>query len=251
MSNESLSKKKLAEASFLIRNGRPVEAIPILDVIVDADPTCSWAVEERGRAKQFSGDLEGSIADFTRMIAQWPTNPKGLTCRADVRGQAGDLRGAIDDYSSAIELNPKHPFAFLQRGRLRAELGEHIAAISDFTADMDVSPNGRLSGLLNRGRTKYVAGDLSGAITDLTEAIALEGDRPIFSALFRGRAKFAAKEFNGAIADFSAVIEAFPQLTNAYRHRAEARALSGDKQGAADDQSRYEQLGGRDLPAYL
>jgi tetratricopeptide (TPR) repeat protein len=243
--------KGLAEASFMIRHGRSVDAIPILDAIVDADPAFAWALEERGRAKLFSGDGNGSLADFTRMIAQWPTDPKGYTCRADARARAGDTRGAIDDYSSAIAINPKHPFAFLQRGRLRTKLGEYGEALTDFTVDMDVSSNGRLSGLLNRGNTKCLAGDLSGAISDLTEAILLEGEKPIFGPLFRGRAKLAAGEFNGAIADFSAAIEAFPQLTNAYRHRAEARTMIGDKQGAADDQAQYEQLGGQDLAASL
>jgi tetratricopeptide (TPR) repeat protein len=251
MSHENQFRKELAEASFLIRHGRSVDAIPILDAIVNADPAFAWALEERGRAKLFSGDCKGSIADFTRMIAQWPTNPKGYTCRANARALAGDTHGAIDDYSSAIAINPKHPFAFLQRGRLRKKLGDYGEALTDFTADMDFSSCGRLSGLLNRGTTKCLAGDLSGAISDLTEAIAVEGARPIFGPLFRGRAKLAAGEFDGAIADFSAAIEAFPQLTNAYRHRAEARTSIGDKQGAADDQARYEQLGGQDLAAYL
>jgi tetratricopeptide (TPR) repeat protein len=251
MSQEDQSHQKLAEASFMIRHGRSADAIPILDAIVNADPAFAWALEERGRAKLFSGDCSGSIADFSQMIAKWPTDPKGYTCRADARARADDTRGAIDDYSSAIAINSRHPFAFLQRGRLRTKLGDYGAALSDFTVDMDVSSNGRLSGLLNRGTVKCRVGDLKGAISDLTEAISLEGERPIFGPLFRGIAKFAAGQFDSAIADFSAAIEAFPQLTNAYRHRAEARTMIGDRQGAAEDLARYEQLGGKDLAAYL
>ena len=118
MSHRNLFHKEMVEASFLIRHGRSADAIPILDAIVDADPTFASALEERGRAKLFSGDRDGSIADFTRMISHWPNNPKGYTCRADARARAGELSGAIDDYFFAIALDPRHPFAFLQRGRL-------------------------------------------------------------------------------------------------------------------------------------
>ena len=58
------------------------------------------------------------------------------------------------------------------------------------------------------------------------------------------------EDYQGAIADFTAAIEAFPQLTNAYRQRAEARDLVGDRKGAEEDMRIYYRLGGRDLPAY-
>ena len=128
--------------------------------------------------------------------------------------------------------------------------GDLSGALPDFTSDMEYSDYGRLSGLLNRGRTKYLLGDLSGAIADLTEAIPLERAGPVYAPLFRGRAKLAAADYDGAISDFTAAIDAFPGLANAYRHRAEAKALAGDKNGAEDDLMRYNELGGRDLPAF-
>ena len=63
--------------------------------------------------------------------------------------------------------------------------------------------------------------------------------------------ELAAGDCEGAISDFTLALETFPQLTNAYRHRAEAKARLGDKQGANDDLRIYDQLGGRDLPAYM
>ncbi|MGO8750552.1 MAG: tetratricopeptide repeat protein [Thermoguttaceae bacterium] len=250
MSETPSLRDNLAKASSLIRSGHPNEAIPILDRIVEVDPACSFARAERGRAKLFSGDHQGAMADFTEMIHKWPTEPEGFTCRAHARELVGDLQGAIEDYSSAISVDPIHPFAFLQRGRVKVLTGDLSGALPDFTADMENSDNGRLSGLLNRGRTKYLLGDLSGAIMDLTEAIPLERAGPVFAPLFRGRAKLAAGDYGGAISDFTAAIDAFPWLVNAYRHRAEARALAGDKNGANEDLMRYNELGGRDLPAY-
>ncbi len=135
----------------------------------------------------------------------------------------------------------------------RAQSKDYPAAIEDFTRHMNLSSDlcARLSGLLNRGRAKHAIGDIANAITDLPEAISLAGERPIFGPLFRGRAKRDAGDLEGAIADFTAALNAFPGLTNACRHRAEVRALIGDHWRALDDQQRYQQLGGQDLPAYL
>jgi tetratricopeptide (TPR) repeat protein len=243
-------REQLIQASRLIRNGNPAEAILILNCILEIDPDCSFALKERGYAKLFSGDHRNAIADFTEMIYKWPAKPEGFTLRASAYESVGELQRAIEDYTSAITIDPKHPYAYLQRGRIKVQSGDLHGAIFDFSSDMEFSKEGRLSGLLNRGRTKHQLGDLCGAISDLTEAFPLEIGKPVFAPLFRGRAKLAAGDYNGAISDFTAAIEAFPQLTNAYRHRAEARTLAGDKKGADDDLASYNQLVGHDLPAY-
>jgi tetratricopeptide (TPR) repeat protein len=240
----------LRAAIALIRGGHPERAIPLLDRLIESDPTCILALRERGYAKSFHGDPDGAVADFTTLIGRRTADPAGFTGRAAARERAGDRPGAIADYSAAIALDPRHPFAFLQRGRLRAQAGDVLGAVADFTADMEYSRTGPLSGLLNRGPARHRLGDVQGAIADLTEAMRLEGPPPVFAPLFRGRVLLAAGDYPGAIADFTAAIEAFPGLTNAYRQRAEAKARAGDPAGAEEDRRSYEQFGGRDLPAY-
>lgn len=107
-----------------------------------------------------------------------------------------------------------------------------------------------MSGLLNRGQARHRLGDLTGAIEDLSEAMRLELDQPVFAPLFRGRVKVDAGDYRGAIADFTAAIDGYHGLTNAYRHRAEAKILAGDKTGAEIDLAAYNRLGGEDLPPY-
>ncbi len=242
--------ERLAEASSLIRHGRAGEAIFILDGLLEIDPGFLFMWDERARAKAFSGDLVGALSDCATRIKRAPEDPKGYTCRAILCDRGGDFRAAIEDFSSAISLNPEHPFAFLQRGILQARLGNLSDAISDFSSDIRFSTMGALPGLLNRGRARQLLGDLPGAISDLTEALRLETDPPIYAPLFRGRALLAAGNYNGAIADFTVAINAFPELTNAYRLRAEARDWIGDKIGAEGDLAAYQKLGGQDLPAY-
>lgn len=247
---EAPQDESLAEASSLIRSGQSAQAIPLLDSVIQAGNSSLWALEERGRAKQFIGDLEGALADFTTVVDRWPNETRGFTSRAEARRLAGDLGGAVTDYTNAIAIDPEHPFAFLQRGRIRAQLGDLAAAITDFTADMDRSRTGPLSGLLNRGEAKHLMGDFSAAIGDLTAALEVETPPPIWAPLLRGRAKSDSGDHDGAIADFTLAIEGFPGLTNAFRHRAEARRAIGDTAGALADTAEYERLGGTDLPAY-
>lgn len=243
-------REDLAKAISLIREGRAEYAIPLLDSLLKRDPSCFLVLRERGLAKSFCGDHAGAIADFTAVIRHRPTDPNGFTSRAAAHERAGNLRGAIEDYSAAISLNLRHPYAFLRRGRMRAASGDFTGAVSDFTADMGHSDMGPLSGLLNRGRARHRLGDLVGAINDLTEAMSLERGRPVFAPLFRGRVRLDMGDCQGAIADLTAAIEAFPGLTNAYRHRAEARTQAGNREGASADLWTYDRLGGRDLPAY-
>ncbi|MEK6236245.1 MAG: tetratricopeptide repeat protein [Planctomycetales bacterium] len=250
MNDHPSQQHRLADASSLIRTGRSSEAIPILDSIVASDPACLWALEERGRAKSFTGDHAGAVADFTQLIELSPDNPKGFTSRADVHQSVGNLKEAIQDYSKAISLNPEHTFAYIQRGRLKVLSGDLHGAITDFSAAIKYDHMGPLSGLLNRGKTKHLLGDFPGAIEDLTEAIEWERGLCVFAPLFRGRARLDAKDYHGAISDFTMAITAFPKLTNAYRHRADAKRAAGDMEGALADLSAYDQLGGEDLPAY-
>jgi tetratricopeptide (TPR) repeat protein len=250
MSGPAPSNEELQTAVAMIRDGRSLNAIPILDGLIEFDSSNCLALRERGVAKKFCGDHAGAITDFTEVIRQQPANPEGYTDRADARRRAGDLHGALEDYSAAISLDPKHAFAYLARGRVRVECGDFCGAMTDFTADMVNSNMGQLSGLLNRGRVKHRLGDLAGAVSDLTEAMHLEKGQAIFAPLFRGRVRLEMGNYEAAIADFTASIEAFPGLTNAYRLRAEAKTRAGDQEAAELDLATYYRLGGRDLPAY-
>jgi tetratricopeptide (TPR) repeat protein len=61
----------------------------------------------RGEAKQYSGDREGAVADFTQALALNPGDTELFSDRADNRLRIGDCAGAISDYSSALEAMPE------------------------------------------------------------------------------------------------------------------------------------------------
>jgi tetratricopeptide (TPR) repeat protein len=61
----------------------------------------------RGEAKEYSGDREGAVADFTLALALNPGDTELFSDRADNRLRIGDCAGAISDYSSALEAMPE------------------------------------------------------------------------------------------------------------------------------------------------
>ncbi|MBA4032751.1 MAG: hypothetical protein C0478_17930 [Planctomyces sp.] len=240
----------VSHAGGLIRSGRAAEAIPILSAYLSQHPTDTWVLSERAYAKKFTGDYAGAIEDRTEIVRLKPDSPHSFTGRGNVLADVGELRAAIKDFSSAIELDPKLASAYLWRGRAKVQLGELHSALQDFTAAMNDHQTGPGSGLINRGKTYFLLGDFDAAIRDLTAALELHPFPCIHSALYRGIARKSAHDYEGAIADFTLVIEKCSQISNAYRHRAEARRMMGDVSGAEADRLEYERLGGADLPAF-
>src|SRR6185295_5098895 len=68
-----------------------------------------------GLEKQKKGDLEGSLADFTKAIELDPAYVQAYHGRGVTRHFKGDLDAAIADYSKAIELDPKVALAYHDR----------------------------------------------------------------------------------------------------------------------------------------
>lgn len=240
----------VSHAGGLIRSGRSHEAIPILTAYLSQHPTDTWVFSERAYARTFTGDNAGAIEDRTEIVRLKPDSPHSFTGRGNSLADVGDLRAAISDFTTAIELDPTLAPAYLWRGRAKVKLRELHSALQDFTDAMNDHQMGPGSGLINRGTTHYLLDNFDAAIQDLTAAQELHPFTCIHSALYRGIARKSSGDNRGAIADFTLVIEECPQISNAFRFRADARRITGDVSGADADQLEYQLLGGVDLPAY-
>ena len=62
-----------------------------------------------GEKKRKSGDYEGSIVDYSRAIAQDPTEAMAYANRALVKIKIRDFKGAISDYTNALKIDPDFP----------------------------------------------------------------------------------------------------------------------------------------------
>jgi len=76
--------------------------------------------------------VQGSIAEFSRVIRDDPRSAKAYAGRGTVKFAVGDKPGAIADFTKAIELDPESAGSFTGRGTARFSSGDLPGAVADF-----------------------------------------------------------------------------------------------------------------------
>lgn len=86
----------------------------------------------RGVERKRSGDLAGSLADYSEAIRLNPADPFAYNNRANTRRDMGDLPGAIADYGEALRVDPGYTAGYVNRGLLHERMGALDLARADF-----------------------------------------------------------------------------------------------------------------------
>lgn len=128
---------------------------------------------QRGIARYQKNDLDGAIADFTKVIEM---NGKDQAFCYYFRGIAhyrkGDPNQAIDDLSKAIALKPDPRF-FDDRGNLLAKQGELDRAIVDLNKAIEMAPQ-YAKAYGDRGLIRLMRGENADAESDLKKCFELD-----------------------------------------------------------------------------
>ncbi|HET6669172.1 MAG TPA: tetratricopeptide repeat protein, partial [Pyrinomonadaceae bacterium] len=128
---------------------------------------------QRGIARFQKNDLDGAIADFTKVIEM---NGKDQAFCYYFRGMAhyrkGDSNQAIDDLSKAIALKPDPRF-FDDRGNLLAKQGELDRAIVDLNKAIEIAPQ-YAKAYGDRGLIRLMRGETADAELDLKKCFELD-----------------------------------------------------------------------------
>ena len=85
----------------------------------------------RGIALYRRGRLDEAIADLSKAISL-KQHPRFYDDRGNILAQKGDFEGALADLNKAIELEPKYAKAYGDRGIVHLMRGEDTSAESDF-----------------------------------------------------------------------------------------------------------------------
>jgi Flp pilus assembly protein TadD len=85
-----------------------------------------------GIDKSTKGDFQGAIADFTKVIEQYPNEPKPYHYRGINKFNLKDFSGAIVDFNRAIGLNPKNADSYYMRGMAKIGMKKRKEACPDF-----------------------------------------------------------------------------------------------------------------------
>jgi len=221
-------------------------ALADYDTAVRLNPAYADAYASRGNARDTTGDRDGALTDYTIALRLDPTLSVVYNNRGITRQAKGDLPGALTDYNQALRLDPEYAHAYYNRGTVRQAQGDADGALADFTSAIGIAPQ-YADAYTNRGTVRQGKGDLAGAIDDFSHAIhsAPENAAAYFN---RANARKAQGDLAGAIADYSDALRLDSHFASAYNNRGSARKVTGDLDGALADYSQAVQLTAPEAP---
>ena len=137
------------------------------------EPRSADEYSQRGIARFQKNDLDGAIADFTKVIE---IKGKDQAFCYYFRGLAhyrkGNPKQAIDDLSTAIAFKPDPRF-FADRGNLLAKQGELDRAIGDLNKAIEIAPQ-YAKAYGDRGLIRLMRGEKAEAELDLKKCFELD-----------------------------------------------------------------------------
>ena len=115
-------------------------------------------------------DLEGAIADYSRIIKLNPEAPLALNNRGVAWVDRQQFHHALADFNQALALGSHHWSAHCNRGWLYNQQGHYEQAISDWSAAIELKPTSAIP-YFYRGQAYQKQGNLPAALSDQTAAI--------------------------------------------------------------------------------
>jgi tetratricopeptide (TPR) repeat protein len=137
------------------------------------EPTSADEYSQRGIARFQKNDLDGAIADFTKVIEM---KGKDQAFCYYFRGLAhyrkGNPQQAIDDLSTAIAIKPDPRF-LADRGNLLAKQGELDRAMADLNKALEIAPQ-YAKAYGDRGLIRLMRGETAEVESDLKKCFELD-----------------------------------------------------------------------------
>jgi tetratricopeptide (TPR) repeat protein len=158
-----------------------------------------------GAQKMGPGTYDEAIRHFDRAVEIWPEYADAYLNRAVAEHNLNQQGPALADLDKVLDLDPASIHAYNERGQIYLERGQAQKAVLEFSKSIKVKPT--LDGYYQRGEAYEKQGDHQNAIVDFNAAVIESGEAPY-----------------------------------AYRARAVAKRNSGDRDGAANDERKAQQI---------
>ncbi|MFV5699844.1 tetratricopeptide repeat protein [Flavobacterium sp. ZT3R17] len=100
---------------------------------IKRDPLFAEAYLNRALSKQKIGDIKGALVDVNTTISIDPKRGDAYTTRADINYKSKNYKGTIEDCTQSIVLNPKDYIAYNLRGLSYIHIEDKKNACADFS----------------------------------------------------------------------------------------------------------------------
>ena len=174
-------------------------------------------------------------------VRKSPGSCRAINNRGQAKSFAGDIYGGLDDYNESLRLNPHYYVAYYNRGITKSIIKDYDGAIKDFTKAIAIDSLSEAI-FINRANVRFTIKDFAGAIKDYNKAIKLNPKNAKYYVL-RGRAENSYNNFRNAIEDCSFAINMNPSLKDAYKMRGIAKYNNKEKEDACLDWKKASEMG--------
>ena len=204
----------------------------------------------RGNALMDLGHPDEAVKDFDRAIALSASYGGAYNNRGNAHVALGQYDAAFQDFRKAVELMPQSAVPFNGRGLAHEQLKRNHAAIRDLTRAVSIDPK-YVAAYQHRADAYLALGMYREAVADATQVLTLQPDAPLPDILLlRARANEGDKKFNAALDDLNKVIEAKPDLVDAYIERGIVFTQARRFDDALGDLNRAVELDAQNAKAY-
>ena len=147
------------------------------EIPITSENLLYWAIDMYKRGYEFDAKLDayGGLYDpneqsFPDLSSEKESFyfDKALECY-----ESGDLSGSIINWSLTIEINPEEVNSYYSRAIVKNELHRWKAALNDYNKALAITPK-FTAALLNRGGLKDENGDYQGAIDDYEKILSFD-----------------------------------------------------------------------------
>ncbi|MFQ6778097.1 MAG: tetratricopeptide repeat protein [Alphaproteobacteria bacterium] len=168
---------------------------------------------ENAKAKLFSSDLSGAIADLTAAIDDGAQTVEIYILRGEAYMQQGDFNNAMSDFNSALALDDNSEVAYYDRALLYTSAEAYDFALNDLNKALALSAQNADSILqernlyAQRGRINLWLKNYEGAVADFSNSLARPDGIVSYSVYAdRAEALVALNQYADAINDYESAI---------------------------------------------
>jgi putative PEP-CTERM system TPR-repeat lipoprotein len=213
-------------ARFAATDGKPAEAMRLVDTVLAAKPTNGKALLLKGDLVRRTDGLEASLPFFNRALEVDPNNIEALLERAATLGDLNREKDARRDLARLNGLIPDHPLALYLEAVLETR-GQRYEKARQLMTRTKGTLNSYTPALMLQGMLAYQANDI-GQATDFFGKVVGAAPQSVVARKLYAAAQLRGDDVRGAIETLKPVIDSGAADGRTYALYGAAFARSGN-----------------------